>query len=195
MAEFTALVTFAPEADREAVARRLASATLVQPTLPGGFEGGDLIAHFRDGHDLDGLLANPAIAHVDSALYEPIAAGAAAPGLTDGIYRILLLAVAPSAPEPAVRQLETELMAMPRYIDAIRNWRLSRVTNAGGARAWTHVWEQEYDDLDGLTGPYMTHPYHWARVDRWFDPECPDHIVDTRLCHSFCAIERSVLQP
>lgn len=193
MADFTALLTLAPEADRDAVASKLGTATLLQPTLPGTFEGGDLIAHFRDTHGVGDLLANPAVVHVDSAVYEPIGAGAAEPDLTGGIYRVLLLAVDPSAPEAAVRQLETELLAMPRYIGAIRNWRLSRVTRATGARAWTHVWEQEYADLGGLLGPYMTHPYHWARVDRWFDPECPEQIVDTRLCHSFCALPRSIL--
>ena len=60
------------------------------------------------------------------------------------------------------------------------------MVQAEGARPWTHVWEQRYDALDGLMGDYMMHPYHWARVDRWFDPESPDWIVDTHLCHSFC---------
>lgn len=193
MVDFTALLTLAPEADRDAVASKLGTATLLQPTLPGTFEGGDLIAHFRDTHGVGDLLANPAVVHVDSAVYEPIGAGAAEPDLTGGIYRVLLLAVDPLAPEAAIHQLEADLLAMPRYINSIRNWRLSRVTKATGARAWTHVWEQEYADLGGLLGPYMTHPYHWARVDRWFDPECPEHIVDMRLCHSFCALPRSIL--
>ena len=26
-------------------------------------------------------------------------------------------------------------------------------------------------------GAYLMHPIHWARVDRWFDPECPEVIV------------------
>lgn len=193
MASFTALLTLRPDADREAVARRFADATLVQPTLPGVFEGGDLIVHRRNGGA--DLPNDPAIAHIDSAVYDTIAEGAAEPGLRGGVYRILLLAVAPGTPDPVTRQFEADILAMPRHIGAIRNWRLSRVTRASGARAWTHVWEQEYADLGGLLGPYMTHPVHWARVDRWFDPECPEHIVDMRLCHSFCAIERSVLQP
>jgi hypothetical protein len=36
------------------------------------------------------------------------------------------------------------------------------------------------------------HPIHWAYVDRWFDPECPDFIVRDRVCHSFCAVEALV---
>lgn len=193
MANFTALVTFAPDVDRDAFARRLGAATLVQPTLPGTFEGGDLIAHFRHANGAADILADPAVAHVDGATYESIGGGGEEPGLQGGIYRCLLLAVNPEATEAQVRQLEAETLAMPRYIKSIRNWRLSRVTQAIGTRAWTHVWEQEYADLGGLLGPYMTNPYHWARVDRWFDPECPEHIVDTRLCHSFCALPRSIL--
>jgi hypothetical protein len=41
-------------------------------------------------------------------------------------------------------------------------------------------------------GPYLMHPIHWAYVDRWFDPECPDVIVRDRVCHSFCNVDASV---
>ena len=75
---------------------------------------------------------------------------------------------------------------MTRFIPAIRAWQLSRVDEAIGDSQWTHVFEQEFGDLDGLTGPYLMHPIHWAVVDRWFDPECPDVIIRDRLCHSFC---------
>ena len=37
-------------------------------------------------------------------------------------------------------------------------------------------------------GPYLMHPIHWAYVDRWFDPECPEVIVRDRVCHSFCDV-------
>lgn len=193
MAKFTALITLQPGADRDIFARGIGDATLVQPTLPGVFDGGDLILHRHAGGEA--VPTDPAIAHIDSAVYEPIGGGAHEPGLRNGVYRCLMLAVKPGTPKETVRQFESETLAMPHYIGTIRNWRLSRVTTASGARAWTHVWEQEYADIGGLLGPYMTNPYHWARVDRWFDPECPEWIVDTRLCHSFCTFERSVLTP
>ena len=199
MSSFTALATFAPDADREAFARDLAAAPaerqLIGSTLPGGYEAGDLIVHFSSANAVEApaLLGDPQITHVDWAMYEPIAEGRAERDLRGGVYRVLLLAVEPSTPAETVRRFEAETQAMPQHISAIRNWRLSRVTEAGGARAWTHVWEQDYADLGGLLGPYMLHPYHWAQIDRWFDPECPERIVDARLCHSFCGFERSVL--
>ena len=39
----------------------------------------------------------------------------------------------------------------------------------------------------------MTHPYHWAFIDCWFDLESPTRIVDRRISNSLCRIERPVL--
>lgn len=82
---------------------------------------------------------------------------------------------------------------MPRYVSTIQAWQLSRVDEAIGRTGWTHVFEQEFTDVDGLMGPYLMHPVHWAVVDRWFDPETTDMIVRDRVCHSFCRIDGPVL--
>ena len=69
--------------------------------------------------------------------------------------------------------------------DSIRSWALSGVDQERTPSRWTHAWEQEYATLDGLRRDYMLHPYHWAGVDRWFDPEMPDRIVELDLVHVF----------
>ncbi|WP_280231185.1 Dabb family protein [Nocardia cyriacigeorgica] len=107
------------------------------------------------------------------------------------IYRALLVAVDPETDPAQVARFEAETAAMPDYIHTIGASQLSRVHSGTG---WTHVWEQEFADLVGLTGPYMTHPYHWAHIDRWFDPERGTKIV-TRLCHSFGALDAALLPP
>ena len=84
---------------------------------------------------------------------------------------------------------------MPRFVPAIKAWQLSRVDDAIGTSQWTHVFEQEFSDVDGLMGPYLMHPIHWAVVDRWFDPECPDVIIRDRLCHSFCQRPTGTTRP
>ncbi|RJF93133.1 Dabb family protein [Sphingomonas cavernae] len=202
MYKLTRLVTFADATHGDAVAEGLralavghgAYRALVAPTLPGSHNGGDLIAHVqfdtepaRDAFEAATarLLAGPATASVESVAY----IGAPDLDLMNGVYRVLLLSVDKGADPAAVARFEAETRMMPHYIAAIRNWQLSRTDAASGSRAWTHVWEQEYADAAGLLGPYMLHPYHWAHVDRWFDPECPDRIVDARLCHSFCTID------
>lgn len=166
---------------------------MLQPTLPGAYNGGDWLLRLRAPSrraldQAEQVLANEPLpaAHVDSAIYEDGSSGGDWNG--PGIYRALLLSLRPSAAPAAMARFERELLGMPRHIRSIRAWRLSRVLESSGARPWTHVWEQRYETLEGLNGTYMLHPYHWAWVDRWFDPEHPDWIVDPQLCHSFCAL-------
>ena len=186
-------------AEREHLLRTLREAAMqgtdcmLQPTLPGVYNGGDYLWRQRGPqHPLctaaaQALLSQPhRVARVDSVAFRDGEEGGNWNG--PGVYRALLLSVKSSAGADTLARFESEVLAMPRYIPSIRAWRLSRVAEAAGARTWTHVWEQRYDELAGLSGPYMLHPYHWAWVDRWFDPESPDWIVDTHLCHSFCRL-------
>jgi stress responsive alpha/beta barrel protein len=180
------LRAFATEADH----------AVVGPTLPGGRNGGDILLHLRfaDGDqwssvagDLDGILSDPRITYVDGVEYRGTITAVEQPSQS-AVYRTLLLRVAPDSDETAVARFEDDLRLLTRYVPAIRAWQLSRVDSAIGQSPWTHVFEQEFRDLDGLMGQYLMHPIHWAYVDRWFDPECPEVIVRDRVCHSFCRI-------
>ncbi|WP_336085561.1 Dabb family protein [Nocardia sp. SSK8] len=171
---------------------------LIQPTLPGVRNGGDLLVHLRfDDPDtcsaaaaqLDAVLADPTVTHLDGAEYTGGTAGSADPHTPATVHRVLLLRVAPDTPPATVRAFEADLLRMPTHIPTIRSWQLSTVRHPTGSIPWTHVWEQEFTDLAALQGPYLLHPIHWAHVDRWFDPECPESIVRDRVCHSFCPNE------
>ena len=113
------------------------------------------------------------------------------PGIRDAIKRTLLLRVRPEVPNNTVDAFEQALLGMPHHIVAIRNWRLSRV--AQSQSGWTHCWEQEYETLSGLKDEYMNHPYHWAHVDGFFDPEDPKCIVEPEINHLYFEIESSIL--
>lgn len=182
---------------------------LVARTLPGVRNGGDLLAHFRFASKADWLSGReavhetmicPAVDHIDSAEYPGGHAGDGRTGRHAGahpstVYRTLLLRVDDTAAPAEIARFEHATLQMPQHIPAIRAWQLSRVERATGTSGWTHVWEQEFADVDGLLGPYMNHPVHWALVDQWFDPESPDQIVKDRICHSFCAISGPVIDP
>lgn len=169
---------------------------LVQATLPGVRNGGDILMHLqlpdatpwpRLEARLDDVLSAPAVRHADSVHYRGRPVGPDKPA--GSVYRALFLRVAPDTPEDIVVRFEADLAAMPRYVHTITSWQLSRVDTAIGTSPWTHVFCQRFTDIEGLTGPYLMHPIHWAYVDRWFDPEYPDCIVRDRLCHSFCAVD------
>jgi hypothetical protein len=106
------------------------------------------------------------------------------------IKRTLLLRVRPDASPDAVGRFESDVAEMPVHIATIRSWALSRTT---GRSPWTHAWEQEFATLDGLSGEYMLHPFHWSVVDAWFDPEMPDHVVEPVLAHLFAEVAGPVL--
>ncbi len=190
----------AARADLTAALKALTGA--VAPVMEGNFNGGDVAARFTFADEAAYRAARPAIdaaiaaasaKQCNWALFGNGQSAASAPGLADGVWRGLLLCA--DRPQTASRlaEFEAEMVLMPKYIPAIRNWRLAPTIESGGDLPWTHVWEQEYADIGGLMGPYMLHPYHWAVIDRWFDPECPDWIVNTHLCHSFAAFGAPVL--
>jgi hypothetical protein len=204
----------ASESQRADAARHLSQAgsegtvrQFIAPTLPGVRNGGDVIWHvvFGDGARAEawargtawGDTAGPTLdaraAHVDYCAFEHGDGGARQPDLRSGLYRALFFSLTPQATAEQAAELEHDLLAMPRHIDKILNWRLSRVNRAGGAEPWSYVWEQEFESLAHLTQDYVWHPYHWGFVDRWFDPEMPCRIVRSNLCHTFASIRGSVL--
>ena len=183
---------------------------LCEPTLEGSWNGGDLVWHLqfadtRARQDCVGqprwrdevapLLTDRAIvSRIDAALYAPGRSATRQAGLVDGIYRVAFFAVEPWATPEAIAQYEQDLLAMPAHLERMLGWSLSAVGEPQGERAWTHVWEQEFATVDALSVDYTMHPVHWGYVDRWFDPECPERIVDLTLCHAICRLPRSVLR-
>ncbi|OBJ83401.1 stress responsive protein [Mycobacterium gordonae] len=169
--------------------------SIVQPTMPGSRNGGDILVHLRFASEDEwrcsetefaAPFADAAVTRINGANYpgSPVRTRT-----TIGtVYRTLLLHVSPDTATSTISRFEEELRSMPRYVQTITAWQLSRVDAAVGMSPWTHVFEQTFTCVDGLTGPYLMHPIHWAVVDRWFDPECPDVIVRDRICHSFCVL-------
>lgn len=187
---------------RAAAATSGAEHVLVEPTLPGVRNGGDILLHLRFTgrsewesieNEFAGLLRDPAVDRVNGATYTGNFTGTDWAASHGTIYRTLLLRVAPGTHDATIARFEADLRLMPRYVRTITAWQLSRVEDGAGASAWTHAFEQLFTDVGGLMGPYLMHPIHWAHVDRWFDPEFPDVIVRDRVCHSFCRCDTKML--
>ncbi|RAS08687.1 Dabb family protein [Cupriavidus alkaliphilus] len=165
--------------------------------LTGSWGAGDytLDLQFNTGSsgaqaDAAGLAAAlDGIATLDHVAYRAIAGGTRAQLLRDGVWRTLMFRVRPDAPPWQVHALEHDLLRMPAYMPGIRNWRLARVLSPG---TWTHVWQQEFAGTGDLLGEYLMHPFHWGRVDRWFDPEFPEWTVEA-ISHAFCPLASSLI--
>jgi len=183
---------------------------ILQPTLPGSVNGGDYIWHlqFSDRTNYEAwketaevksaerLLSDKSSAHhVDAVTYTGGRWGSKRP-LDRGVYRTMLVSLKAEPDKEALVQYEAETYEMGLYIGGIVNWQISRVEESLGSGTWSHIWEQEYASLEGLTRSYMRHPHHWGWINRWYDPECPEHIFGSQLCHSFCDFtEASLIAP
>jgi hypothetical protein len=151
-------------------------------SVGGGDATWDVIA---DAHvEVTTLLDRAPFAVTDAVALAPIA-GAVVETPAPVVKRTLLLRVRPETERDTVRRFEADLTAMPQHIRSIRSWALSRADAERHPTEWTHVWEQEYQTVDGLRVDYMSHPHHWTLVDGWFDPELPGSIVEPDLRHLF----------
>ena len=209
------VIECAQDADR--LAAQLAEAGAALPgavnssagrTLPRAIAGGSLMwrlvfeseedhwaARTSDGwrKRIDALIAGEGAAVLDTIAYRTSLSDASAGRKAPGIWRCLVLSVEAGTPAETIRQFERDTALMPQHVSTIRNWSMGHAVSGQGRRSWTHVWEQEFDDVAGLEGEYMTHPIHWGLVDGWFDPECPQRIVDPFLIHAAFEIGEAVI--
>jgi len=110
------------------------------------------------------------------------------------IWRGLLFSCFPHADPALVRDLEQRTLLLAKYVPEIRAWGLNRAAWSEGRKPIHFVWEQEYDDIASLTGPYMETPVHWGIVDAYFDADCPEFIVDPHLVQVVAAIAEPVIR-
>ncbi|MEZ4279664.1 MAG: Dabb family protein [Myxococcota bacterium] len=214
------LPSYAPKASIESLAAQLGDASRSLPGLEAVWIAPNFVADYGAGH-LTWDLLFPDRASADAARQsapwrdeiaptlvrdcqawtalglETIGAGLRRRDLKEGVKRTALFRKLPDAAPEALARFERDLLEMPAHVPAILNWRLARAVrldwSSADAPAWSHVWEQEYDRLEGLTVDYMVHPHHWAHVDRWFDPESGCQIIDAQLCHAFSPLSGSIL--
>lgn len=200
-AALLAVLEAAPERNPQIQGARL------HPTVPGVHKCADFIWRVQfanerayracirtsDWLQVDKALQAGIVSHIDSAAYMEEARGLSEPGMKNGRYRALLVARRPGIGAEKFARYEAEQREMARYMPAIQNWSLSRVLEGSGDRQWDYVWEQEFQDHDPWMKSYMLHPYHWARIHRWFDPESPDWIHDPWHALSLCEFTDSIL--
>ncbi|MCB2064649.1 MAG: hypothetical protein KDE25_14640 [Novosphingobium sp.] len=118
---------------------------------------------------------------------------APSPGGTK-IWRGLLFSCFAHADPALVHELEERTLLLAKYVPEIRAWGLNRAAWSEGRKPIHYVWEQEYDDIAGLTGPYMETPVHWGLVDAYFDADCPEFIVDPHLVQVVATISEPVIR-
>jgi hypothetical protein len=172
----------------------------VELDLPPSFGGGDATWDLETAVPLDQLpvvtaLTTPGtgpLRSCDRVALDPVRMGFD-PFPGPRVKRTLLLTVKPGTAQALVERFELSMAAMAEHIPEIRSWSLSRVDRERSDAGWTHVWEQEFVDLDGLRRGYMQAAYHVTAVERWFDPEIPGAVVEPAVAHLMRPAYRPVI--
>ncbi len=186
-----------PAAPRDDSARTDMVARIEACGARGGFNAGaytgrpDELTIDWDGADHGLLKAFGSIEDVVT-LGDALDLGCREPDLRGGVKRTILLRTMTGARPGGVALMERRLGEWARHLPEMRNWSIAPVTATTGPIAWTHCFEQEFNDVADITGAYLNHPFHWAVVDRLFHPEAPERVADA-FFHSIYPIANSVL--
>lgn len=123
-----------------------------------------------------------------------VAWGEGGKSLAGGVKRTILLKARDDASQSAIECLESVLVTWAQQLAEISHWCLSRVHSSTGDVAWSHCFEQEFNDPAAILGSYLNHPYHWSVADRYFHTEAHEQVADM-FAHTIRAVDQSVLRP
>jgi len=190
----------------QAAADAVSAVNFLAPVLEGSFQGGDLLFElgFESKETYLAAKGSPAFealkALVDDEArisgYEFVAYGEGRMNLQSAeakCHRLLIFEVYPGTPMELIEKMETLMPDMCLYIPGLLNCKLARVEEASGHRNWNYAFECDYDDPATFFSSYMFRPYHWANVDKFFEPSCQEFMIDPDLCTPCCPAESAFL--
>ena len=142
--------------------------------------------------ELLAALPGPATASEFVVLGERLDAGVRDAIMPSGLKRTTFFRASDDLSDEELEYLHKTIGDWSRHLPEIRNWTVSRVAQCTGDVRWTHCYEQEFDDLDAIMGPYLNHPFHWAVIDRLFHRESERQMV-YEYNHTIRPVSGSVL--
>ncbi|MEG0374161.1 MAG: Dabb family protein [Raoultibacter sp.] len=211
------MVTFAEKANDAAkkefatamqnAANAITPTNLAANTLTPPMPGGDYFCElgFKDQNEYDqvkeqGLLTNLESLLADKSVvdyFEFVAFGEGILTLQEkkfsNCHRVLIFSLLDDADPAMVAKMESSMNGMTNFVPGLKNCKLSKVVESSGTNSWDYAYECDFDEPTSLLGKYMTTPYHFCYIDKFFEPACNEWIVDTNLATPYCAQEKPFL--
>ena len=188
------------------IAETISKVNIAGDVLPYAFGGGDLFLEigfenkdaFQTGKETTAwneLLAALADSDVIDH-YEYVAYGEGRMNITSdtaGCHRVLIFEIIPDAKPEHLEKMERIMPDMCLYIPGLLNCKLAKVDEYSGTMKWGYAFECDYDDPMTFLTNYNYRPYHWANVDKFFEPACTEWVADPNLCTPYIAAETAFL--
>ena len=194
------------KAGLQEAADALSEVNIMGDVLPYAYGGGDLFYEigfeFQEDYEsaksksewetIQSLLADQAL--IDH--YEFVAYGEGKLNITGqqaACHRVLIFEIVPDADPAAIEKMEKIMPDMCNYIPGLINCKLAKVVETTGTMNWGYAFECDFDDPMTFLTNYNYRPYHWANVDKFFEPSCAEWVADPNLCTPYIAADGAFL--
>lgn len=185
---------------------QISPVNLVSPLLPGSVPASDLYveiafkdqAEFETAKETDAWKALAAMTAdaAQTASAEYAAFGTLSEYNSDRAalcHRLLIFRAYEDTPQELVEKMERTIIKFPDYVPQIANAKLAKIVETTGTNEWNYAFDVDYEQVTDYFGWYLGTPYHWAYIDRFFEPSSDEFFIDPHLCSVYCAQERALL--
>lgn len=108
-------------------------------------------------------------------------------------HRILFFSIREGADPAMIEKMEAHMNDMADHVPGLRNCKFARVVEAEGTDEWAYAYECDFDEPMSFLGKYMTTPFHFLYVDKFFEPACAEWVANVNLCTPYMAQEKPFL--
>ena len=108
-------------------------------------------------------------------------------------HRILIFSLLEDADPVMVAKMEANMNGMTEHVPGLKNCKFAKIVESAGSDSWAYAYECDFDEPGSFLGKYMTTPYHFCYIDKFFEPACNEWIVNTNLCTPYVAQETPFL--
>lgn len=108
-------------------------------------------------------------------------------------HRVLIFDLIENPDSDMVAKMETVMNDMADHVPGLLNCKFSHIVEASGAHDWKYAFECDFDDPSSFTGKYMTTPFHFCYIDKFFEPACDEWVVNPDLRTPFMPQETPFL--
>lgn len=108
-------------------------------------------------------------------------------------HRILIFSLREGADPAMVEKMEATMNNMTTQVPGLLNCKFARVVESEGTDDWAYAYECDFDDMGTFLGKYMTTPFHFLYIDKFFEPAAGEWVANTNLCTPYFPQEKPFL--
>ena len=108
-------------------------------------------------------------------------------------HRVLFFSIREGADPAMVEKMEAHMNDMCAHVPGLRNCKFAPVVESSGTDEWAYAYECDFDEPMTFLGKYMSTPFHFLYIDKFFEPACGEWVANPNLCTPYLAQEKPFL--